>query len=81
MSAENSVFDYEDDLNIFYYLPQKEKDSEKQTKHEESFEFEKPKIFAVKNYDFLKKKREESVEKMKKKNPWTPEEVKNNFKS
>ncbi len=38
-------------------------------------DFIKPKIFKVNNYNFLKKKREESLEKDKKKCPWSEQEV------
>jgi hypothetical protein len=38
-------------------------------------ELQKPHIFQVENFDFLKKKREESKVKNKNKKPWTEKEV------
>ncbi len=76
---EITLFDYEDDdgklnniLGSFQDPSEFDKGSTLQWLEEET---EKRKIFQVKNYDFLKKKREESIDKTKKKNPWTAEEV------
>ena len=77
-----SLFDYEDSLNIFNsYGGEKEefdKDLTKEyyTNYRTETVTSKPQIFKVNNYEFLKKKREESLEKSKNKRPWSYDEVK-----
>lgn len=59
-----------EDYNIFNTVNEYDSDQDKVTKRQ---------IFKINNYNFLKKKREETNEKAMKKRPWTFDEVNNIF--
>jgi hypothetical protein len=77
---EFSLFDYTDEED-WGLVHDKKEDVNKSSTYISSSneEFQRTKIFQVENFQFLKKKREESKEKNKNKNPWTEKEVINNL--
>jgi len=72
-----SLFDYSDDEE-WALFDDKSEDVNKGTTHISSSieEIQRKKVFQVENFEFLKKKREESKVKNKNKHPWTEKEVK-----
>lgn len=72
-----SLFDYSDDEE-WALFDDKSEDVNKSTTHISSSieEIQRKKVFQVENFEFLKKKREESKVKNKNKHPWTEKEVK-----
>ena len=69
------LFDYEDGDNDEIEIDTNVFELEKNEDYLINYDFIKPKIFKVNNYNFLKKKREESLVKDKKKCPWSEQEV------
>lgn len=75
-----SLFDYSDDEEWALFDDKSEdvnKINESTTHISSSIEeIHRKKVFQVENFEFLKKKREESKVKNKNKHPWTEKEVK-----
>ena len=72
-----SLFDYSDDEEWALIDDKREDVNKSTTQISSSFEeIQRKKVFQVENFEFLKKKREESKVKNKNKHPWTEKEVK-----
>ena len=75
MSDQTDSFFFLDDDNLYPIYNPIQIDSATKCEEDSFYKTSKPEIFKITNYKFLKKKREETINKIKKRRQWTSEEV------
>jgi hypothetical protein len=77
--SESDLYDeldiFNDDKSMKFFEQVKEDLNDSKLSEDFKVKGDKTAIFKINNYEFLKKKREESIKKAQKRQQWTPEEV------